>query len=74
MSTPGKALAAFAAAETELARRERRRPAALTAAERAAVLALADDLDTVWAADTTTDKDRKQLLHPASTASRCPTP
>ena len=58
-----KALTAVAAAEAELVRRERRRPAALTTAERATVLALADDLDTVWSAETTTDKDRKQLLH-----------
>ena len=27
------------------------------------VLALGDDLDGIWAAPTTTDKDRKQLLH-----------
>ncbi|MGW2939988.1 recombinase family protein [Streptomyces sp. NPDC001156] len=58
-----KALTTLATAETELARRERRRPTALTPAERATVLALAGDLDTVWAAPTTTDKDRKQLLH-----------
>jgi DNA invertase Pin-like site-specific DNA recombinase len=58
-----KALTALATAETELARRERRRPTALNPAERATVLALADDLDTVWTAPTTTDKDRKQLLH-----------
>ena len=57
-----KALTALAAAEAELERRMRRRPAALTAAERTAVLALADDLDAVWSAETTTDKDRKQLL------------
>jgi hypothetical protein len=58
-----KALTALAAAESELARRERRRPSALTPAERATILALADDLATVWTAQTTTDKDRKQLLH-----------
>ncbi|MFI6690139.1 recombinase family protein [Streptomyces sp. NPDC050485] len=57
-----KALTAQAAAESELARRERRRPVALTAPERAAVLAVADDLHTVWTARTTTDKDRKHLL------------
>ena len=57
-----KALSALAAAEAELERRMRRRPAALTPAERTTVLALADDLDAVWTAETTTDKDRKQLL------------
>src|SRR5207302_2794139 len=56
------ALAAVAGAEAELARREQRRPAALTAAERQAVMALGDDLGQVWNAPTTTDKDRKQLL------------
>jgi DNA invertase Pin-like site-specific DNA recombinase len=58
-----KALAARSAAQTELARREKHRPAALTASERDAVLALGQDLDGVWSAKTTTDKDRKQLLH-----------
>jgi len=56
-------LVALAAAEAELARREKRRPAALSAGERAMVLALGDDLDGIWAAPSTTDKDRKQLLH-----------
>jgi uncharacterized protein YndB with AHSA1/START domain len=56
------ALAELAAAEAELARRAAARPKTLTADERAAVLALGDDLDQVWAAATTTDKDRKQLL------------
>ena len=57
-----KALAAQAQAEAELARRRAARPAPLTQAERAAVLALGDDLAAVWDAPTTTDKDRKQLL------------
>ena len=56
------ALAALAGAEAELARREQRRPTALTAAERQAVMALGGDLHQVWHAPTTTDKDRKQLL------------
>ena len=56
------ALAAVAGAEAELGRREQRRPTALTAAERQAVMALGDDLGQVWDAPTTTDKDRKQLL------------
>jgi DNA invertase Pin-like site-specific DNA recombinase len=49
-------------AETELARRQAARPRALTGSERAAILALGDDLGQVWDAPTTTDKDRKQLL------------
>jgi transposase-like protein len=57
-----QALTDLGAAEAELARRQAARPATLTADERAAVLALGDDLDHVWQAATTTDKDRKQLL------------
>jgi DNA invertase Pin-like site-specific DNA recombinase len=56
------ALHAVADAEAELARRQAARPTQLGDAERAAILALGDDLDRVWAAPTTTDKDRKQLL------------
>jgi hypothetical protein len=58
-----KTLAALAAAEIELSRREKRRPAVLSAGECATVLALGEDLNGIWAAPTTTDKDRKQLLH-----------
>jgi DNA invertase Pin-like site-specific DNA recombinase len=57
-----KTLAELADAETELATRQAARPTTLTPAERAAVLALGDDLEAVWDAETTTDKDRKQLL------------
>ena len=57
-----RALRAQADAEAELTRRENARPKALTADERAAVLALGDDLGSVWDAPSTTDKDRKQLL------------
>jgi DNA invertase Pin-like site-specific DNA recombinase len=57
-----KALTELAAAETELAKREKARPKALTTEERAAVLALGDNLEAIWGAVTTTDKDRKQLL------------
>jgi hypothetical protein len=56
------ALQQLADAEAELARRQAARPKALTPAERAAILALGDDLGQVWDAPTTTDKDRKQLL------------
>lgn len=55
-------LAALAAAEAELASRERRRPRTLTAAERAAIGALGGDMARVWSAPTTTDRDRKELL------------
>jgi hypothetical protein len=56
------ALQQLADAEAELARRENARPKALTDGERAAVLALGDDLGPVWNAPSTTDRDRKQLL------------
>ena len=56
------ALQQLADADAELARRENARPKTLTAAERATILALGDDLGQVWDAATTTDKDRKQLL------------
>jgi DNA invertase Pin-like site-specific DNA recombinase len=57
-----KTLTELAAAETELATRQATRPTTLTPAERSTVLALGDDLEAVWDAETTTDKDRKQLL------------
>ena len=56
------ALQALADAEAELARRQGARPKTLTTQEKSAVLALGDDLPSVWGAPTTTDKDRKQLL------------
>ena len=57
-----QALAELATAEAELARREAARPTVLTDDERAAILALGDNLEAVWDAPTTSDKDRKQLL------------
>lgn len=57
-----KCLQAVRAAEAELARREQQRPRALSPEERAGVLALGTDLDRVWSAPTTTDRDRKELL------------
>jgi DNA invertase Pin-like site-specific DNA recombinase len=56
------ALTALANAEDELTRRETARPKTLTPQEKQAILALGDNLDAVWSAPTTTDKDRKQLL------------
>lgn len=56
------ALQQLADAEADLAHRETARPKVLTPQERQAILALGDDLDQVWAAPSTTDRDRKQLL------------
>jgi hypothetical protein len=58
-----QALRDQADAEAELTRRETARPTKLSDAERDAILALSNDLSEVWAAPTTTDRDRKQLLH-----------
>ena len=49
-------------AEQELARRERQRPPALTPAERSSIRSLGHDIERVWSAPTTTDRDRKELL------------
>ena len=57
------ALRHLADAETELSQREAARPKTLTPQEKSAILALGDNLEAVWAAATTTDRDRKQLLH-----------
>ena len=56
------ALQALADAEAQLAHRQTARPKTLTPHEKSAILSLADDLPGVWAAPTTTDKDRKRLL------------
>ncbi len=56
------ALTALSAAQAELELREHQRPRTLTPAEREGLLALGADLGRVWAAPTTTDRDRKQLL------------
>jgi DNA invertase Pin-like site-specific DNA recombinase/uncharacterized protein YndB with AHSA1/START domain len=58
-----RTLTALATAEAELTRRETRRPTTLTAEERAGVLALGNDLPSVWHASTTTDRNRKEVLH-----------
>jgi hypothetical protein len=55
-------LRAVHAAKAELARREEQRPRELTAEERSGILALGADLDRVWSAPPTTDRDRKELL------------
>ena len=56
------ALTALHAAQAELELREHQRPRTLTSSEREGLLALGADLGRVWAAPTTTDRDRKQLL------------
>lgn len=52
----------LAAAEEELRHRERHRPTMLTAAQLGRLQALGGDLTSVWAAPTTADRDRKELL------------
>jgi DNA invertase Pin-like site-specific DNA recombinase len=56
------ALQQVADAEAELAHREAARPKTLTTHEKSQILALGEDLEQVWSAPTTTDKDRKALL------------
>ncbi len=57
-----QALSKLADAEAELTLREHQRPRVLTDTEREQLLALGSDLGRVWAAPTTSDRDRKQLL------------
>ena len=49
-------------AEAEMERRQRQQPRNLSDTERQSLLALGGDLRRVWAAPTTTDRDRKELL------------
>ena len=49
-------------AEAEMQRRQRQQPRHLSDSERQSLLALGCDLRRVWAAPTTTDRDRKALL------------
>ena len=58
-----KKLGELALAETELTRRRGQRPGPLTDGERIRIIALGSDLKRVWEAATTTDRDRKELLH-----------
>ena len=57
-----QAVGSLAAAEAQLALRQRHRPRTLTPVEREQLLGLGADLGRVWSAPTTTDRDRKQLL------------
>jgi DNA invertase Pin-like site-specific DNA recombinase len=58
-----KRLTELASAESELARRLGQRPGVLTDLEQTKIRALGADLRTVWEASTTSDRDRKELLH-----------
>jgi len=55
-------LSELAAAETELARRQRHHPGPITDEQRTRIRALGADLRRVWEAPTTTARDRKELL------------
>jgi DNA invertase Pin-like site-specific DNA recombinase len=57
-----KRLRDLAAAEAELQRREQQRPRVLTLEEKNKIRFLGSDLNKVWTAPTTTDRDRKELL------------
>jgi DNA invertase Pin-like site-specific DNA recombinase/transposase-like protein len=57
-----KSLRELADAEAELARRECSMPNVISQAQRQAILALGIDVERVWSATTTTDRDRKELL------------
>ena len=56
------ALQEVKAAESALSDRERARPRSLTREEHDKILALGKDLERIWFAPTTSDRDRKELL------------
>jgi DNA invertase Pin-like site-specific DNA recombinase/uncharacterized protein YndB with AHSA1/START domain len=58
-----KRLRDLASAEAELERREKQRPRTLSEEEKKKIFSLGSDLHRVWMAPTTTDRDRKELLH-----------
>ena len=57
-----ESLTSLEIAKTELARREQERPRVLSIEEHSRLCALGPDLAAVWAATTTTPRDRKELL------------
>jgi hypothetical protein len=57
-----KRLRDLAAAEVELQQREQQRPRTLSQEEKNKLRSLGADLNKVWTAPTTTDRDRKELL------------
>ncbi len=64
-----KRLRDLALAETELARREQQRPRTLSPEERKKIHSVGSDLDQVWTAPTTTDRDRSDSGVPIGRAS-----
>jgi DNA invertase Pin-like site-specific DNA recombinase len=58
-----KCLKELKAAEEELAQREHAQPRSLTPDQRLAISSLSKDLPSVWSFPTTSDRDRKELLH-----------
>ena len=57
-----KCLQALQSAEADLAQRETEKGRVLSNEERAQILALGKDVELVWSAPSTTDRDRKELL------------
>jgi hypothetical protein len=57
-----ESLTSLETAKAELARREQERPRVLSIEERSRLCALGPDIAAVWAATTTTARDRKELL------------
>lgn len=57
-----KSLRELHAAQADLDRRKSQNGRAVSAEERAQILALGDNVERVWLAPTTTDRDRKELL------------
>jgi DNA invertase Pin-like site-specific DNA recombinase len=58
-----KCLRQLQSTETDLARRQADKARVLSDQERAQILALGKDVELIWAAPSTTDRDRKELLH-----------
>jgi DNA invertase Pin-like site-specific DNA recombinase len=57
-----KALHALSSVESDLLRREQQTARVVTSEERSTILALGKDIERVWFAETTTARDRKELL------------
>jgi len=55
-------LSELATVQAELSRQEHQRPSRLTDQQRKRILTMGTDLELVWKAPTTTDRDRKELL------------
>lgn len=57
-----KSLRALETAQAELASREQQLPRTLTPEQRESIMSLGGDVERLWSASTTTDRDRKELL------------